>query len=63
MVASDLGIQGNLIIEWDAFIVSLIKGGIRLIDKVDTLVWSWDNVEGKVTVRKAYKLLIPIFLF
>lgn len=56
-MASDLGIPGNLDSEWDAFISRLIKEGIRLSDKEDTLVWSWDNVEGMVTVRKAYEVV------
>lgn len=57
MMALDLGLHDNLAVEWDTFINNLNEGGIRLTNFEDSLVWSWDNVEGKVSVKKAYEVV------
>lgn len=56
-MAIDLGIHGNLATEWDPFINKLIHGGIRLIDKDDSLFWRWDTSNGKVSVCKDYETI------
>lgn len=57
MMVTYLDFQGNLAIEWNTFINNLNEGRIKLTDLEDSLVCSWDNVNGMVSVKIAYEVV------
>jgi hypothetical protein len=47
---------GSLRDEWDSYVLGLKHSGFLLSDSTDSIVWSWDEKEGRVTAKKAYEV-------
>ena len=53
----DLDLTGDLDKEFSCFILDLNAAGIRLSLATDSLVWSYNKINGKVTGNDAYFLI------
>ena len=48
-------LQGKYEEEWNGYILGLQHDGIRLTNKADEIVWSWNEKNGQVTTKLAYE--------
>jgi len=56
--SNELDLSGDLMTEWDIFILNLRKNGLSLSETRDRLVWSWNNMTGEVQAKLAYDSLV-----
>jgi hypothetical protein len=54
--AGDLGLEGELIEEWNNYVKGLVGSGFELNNEKDSLMWSWDTKGGQVTTKQAYEV-------
>lgn len=55
MKASDIGLSGSLVEERDSYVYFLQSSGIILGNEQDTLMWSWNQTNGGITIKKSYE--------
>lgn len=48
----DLGLMGDLQVEWNHFIQGLMHSGIQLSNVEDSLLWSWNVSSGQVIAKQ-----------
>ena len=53
LTAEDLGLQEDLNVDWNNYIVGLKHASIILVEVDDTLVWYW-NSDGQVNAKSIY---------
>ena len=53
----DLELPGDLAEEWSCFILAINTAGIRLTEDPDSLVWSFNKLNGMVTTKEAYSYI------
>jgi hypothetical protein len=56
--SEDLNLQGELAMEWNAFLLVLRCSGVTLNREEDSLVWTWNQSKGVVTVKFVYEALV-----
>jgi ribonuclease HI len=68
--ARDLGLEGDLIDEWNNYVKGLVGSGFELNNEKDVLLWSWDTKGDQVTTKQAYEaqleeavLVEPVFWY
>ena len=54
----DLGVGGEWKVAWDTFTRSLEICGMRLIDQMDALTWSYKNSNGSVSAKLIYDCIL-----
>jgi hypothetical protein len=60
--AEDLGLEGELLIEWNNYIKGLVGSGFELNNDKDLLLWSWDTKFGQVSAKQAYDIQMEILM-
>jgi hypothetical protein len=55
VTSQDLGLVGDLALEWDRFHCALIINGIQLSENPDQLIWMGGDESGVLTVKNAYE--------
>jgi hypothetical protein len=53
----DLGLEGEMAIEWSGYLEMLRNNGVTIKSGVDVLVWSWNNSLGTMTAKLDYDAL------
>lgn len=56
--AQDLGLDNDLIEEWNQYILYLNKAGIRLSSSWDKLVWYFNNESETIFAKAAYSTIV-----
>jgi len=59
--AKDLGLEGELLIEWNNFIKWLVGSGFELNNDKDLFLWSWDTKFGHFSTKQAYYIQMENF--
>jgi len=59
--AKDLGISGDLEMEWEQYCRDLNEAGVSLREKEDTLIWTGGDSTGRMLVKNIYSTLISIY--
>ena len=49
---------GEWVEQWSAYVKGLSHGGIRIGNSEETLLWMFDKKLGKVTIKRAYDLIV-----
>ena len=57
-LSSVLGLVGDIMKEWDDYVLNLNQGIISLSSSHDKIVWSFNSKEGSVTACLAYRSII-----
>ena len=57
LLENDLDPSGDIVVEWNKYILNLNSFGIRLSDKEDILVWDWKDTNGVTTAKKSYEAI------
>jgi hypothetical protein len=53
----DLGLEGEMDIEWSGYLEILRNSGVTIKSHADLLVWSWNNSLGTMIAKFAYDAL------
>ena len=53
----DLGLEGEMAIEWSGYMEMLRNSGVTIKSDADLLVWSWNNSLGTMTAKFSYDAL------
>jgi hypothetical protein len=59
--AKDLGISGDLQVEWEQYCRYLNEAGVSLCEKEDTLIWIGGDSSRRMSVKNIYATLISIY--
>jgi hypothetical protein len=54
---SDLGLSGNLALEWQRYCRALLGAGIQLRDQDDELLWNGGDSSGNISVKNLYEAI------
>jgi len=54
----ELGISGNLSLEWEHFCDNLNEAGVSLNENEDSLIWTRGDSSGRLSVKNLYAALI-----
>jgi hypothetical protein len=57
LTSDDLGLVGDLALEWEMFRRALIDSGVQLLDRPDVLKWTGGDYSGQLTVKNVYDAL------
>jgi hypothetical protein len=52
--SEEIGLSGNLAVEWDAYCRDLIGAGVQLQNQEDALIWTGGDRSGCLTVKNIY---------
>ena len=52
-----MSILGELQLEWKSCIIGLNSRGFKFTREEDTLIWSWNDMNGEITTKLAYDAL------
>jgi hypothetical protein len=55
-LAEDLGLEGELLVEWNNYVKWFVGSGFELNNDKDLLLWSRDTKFGQVTAKQAYDI-------
>jgi len=55
-LAEDIGLEGELLEEWNNYVKGLFGSGFELNNEKDLLLWSWDTKHGQVSTKQAYEV-------
>jgi hypothetical protein len=55
--SEDLGLAGDLALEWEMFRRALIDSGVQLLDRPDVLKWTGGDYSGQLTVKNVYNAI------
>ena len=47
---------------WTSFFKGLSHGGIKIRNFEDSLLWMYDKKSGMVTAKKAYELIVSVYM-
>ena len=61
-MAKDIGLHNIFSIEWNRYIKGLIHCEVRLTEREDLLVWSWNIATCQVTAKLGYEAIISSFV-
>ena len=53
----DLGLLGEMALEWSHFTASLNHLGIRISRETDSLLWVWNSKHGQIGAKESYKAI------
>jgi len=56
--SEDLSLEGEMAMEWNDFLLVLRCSGDTLNSQEDSLVWTWNQSKGVVTVNLVYQALV-----